>query len=53
MTRDLITIACPKCVGAGPVADWSLLDPSCPLCVGCGRITVEAPAGPCRRGGER
>lgn len=47
--RELDTIACPQCVGAHPVEDWSLLDPCCELCVGCGRITVESPAS----GGER
>ncbi len=46
MTRAVVTICCPECVGAGPVADWSRLDPDCGLCVGCGRIDLDQPAQP-------
>lgn len=43
--RTVETVPCPRCVGAHPVADWSLLDPCCALCVGCGRITLDSPTG--------
>lgn len=46
MRREVVTLACPECVGASPVEDWSRLDPCCPLCVGCGRIDVDQPARP-------
>jgi len=52
--RVVETVPCPACVGAHPVADWSLLDPCCELCVGCGRITLDSPvAGATAGGGGR
>jgi len=46
MTREVVTICCPECVGAGPEDDWSRLDPRCGLCAGCGRIDLDQPTQP-------